>query len=304
MVFTMGQVIDYFQTHTGLSTTTLNRLFVSAVIILLLWGLRVMILRVVWRHTENIKVRYQWKRTLSFVIPFLGVILVSAVWLHAFRHLGAFLGLMSAGLAIALKDPVTNVAGWLFIVFRKPFAIGDRIQLGENTGDVIDIRLFQFTILEVGNWVDADQSTGRIIHIPNGKVFVEAQANYSSGFKYIWDELSISITFESNWEKAKGLLETIAAKHAQQFSKAAEREIIEASKHYMIFYQHLTPIVYVKVRQEYGVTLTIRFLCDPRRRRVMENQIWQDVLLEFHKQPDIDLAYPTRRFYNYPAEKG
>lgn len=300
----MGQVIDYFQTHTGLSTTSLNRLFVSAVIILLLWGLRVMILRVIWRHTENIKVRYQWKRTLSYIIPFLGILLVSAVWLHAFRHLGAFLGLMSAGLAIALKDPVANVAGWLFIVFRKPFAIGDRIQLGEDTGDVIDIRLFQFTILEVGNWVEADQSTGRIIHIPNGKVFTVAQANYSSGFKYIWDELSISITFESNWEKAKSLLETIAAKHAQQFSKAAEREIIEASKNYMIFYQHLTPIVYVKVRQEYGVTLTIRFLCDPRRRRVMENQIWQDVLLEFRKQPDIDLAYPTRRFYNYPAEKG
>ncbi len=300
----MEQVIDYFQTHTGLSTTSLNRLFVSVVIMLLLWGLRVIILRVVWRRTENIKVRYQWKRTLSFIIPFLGIILVSAVWLHAFRQLGAFLGLMSAGLAIALKDPVTNVAGWLFIVFRKPFAIGDRVQLGENTGDVIDIRLFQFTILEVGNWVDADQSTGRIIHIPNGKVFTDAQANYSSGFKYIWDELSISITFESNWEKAKSLLETIAAKHAQQFSKAAEREIIEASKNYMIFYQHLTPIVYVKVRQEYGVTLTIRFLCDPRRRRMMENQIWQDILLEFRSQPDIDLAYPTRRFYNYPTEKG
>ncbi|KOH46378.1 mechanosensitive ion channel family protein [Sunxiuqinia dokdonensis] len=300
----MDQVIDYFQLHTGLSSTSLNRLFVSGVIILMLWVLRMAILRVVWRRTENIKVRYQWKRTLSFVIPFLGIILVSTVWLHAFRQLGAFLGLVSAGIAIALKDPVTNVAGWLFIVFRKPFAIGDRVQLGENTGDVIDIRLFQFTILEVGNWVDAEQSTGRIIHIPNGKVFTDAQANYSSGFKYIWDELAVSITFESDWEKAKSLLEAIAAKHAQQFSKAAEREIIEASKNYMIFYQHLTPIVYVKVRQEYGVTLTIRFLCDPRRRRMMENQIWQDILVEFRKQPDIDLAYPTRRFYNYPAEKG
>jgi small-conductance mechanosensitive channel len=165
-------------------------------------------------------------------------------------------------------------------------------------------RLFSNAHRAKPHQVDADQSTGRIIHIPNGKVFTDAQANYSSGFKYIWDELAVSITFESNWEKAKGLLETIASKHAQQFSKAAEREIIEASKNYMIFYQHLTPIVYVKVRQEYGVTLTIRFLCDPRRRRMMENQIWQDILMEFRKQPDIDLAYPTRRFYNYPAEKG
>ncbi|SFE64371.1 mechanosensitive ion channel family protein [Sunxiuqinia elliptica] len=299
----MERVIDYFQTHTGLSSSTLNRLFVSVVIIFLLWGLRMLILRIVWRRTENVKLRYQWKRSLSFFIPFLGLVLVSTVWLHAFRQLGAFLGLVSAGLAIALKDPVTNIAGWFFIVLRKPFAIGDRVQIGENKGDVIDIRLFQFTILEVGNWVDADQSTGRIIHIPCGKVFLDAQANYSSGFKYIWDELAVSITFESNWEKAKGLLDTIASRHAQRFSKAAEREIIEASKNYMIFYQHLTPIVYVKVRQEYGVTLTIRFLCDPRKRRMMENEIWQDILQAFAKEADIDLAYPTQRFYNFPTEK-
>ncbi|MHA7111587.1 mechanosensitive ion channel family protein [Sunxiuqinia elliptica] len=299
----MERVIDYFQTHTGLSSSTLNRLFVSVVIIFLLWGLRMLILRIVWRRTENVKLRYQWKRSLSFFIPFLGLVLVSTVWLHAFRQLGAFLGLVSAGLAIALKDPVTNIAGWFFIVLRKPFAIGDRVQIGENKGDVIDIRLFQFTILEVGNWVDADQSTGRIIHIPCGKVFLDAQANYSSGFKYIWDELAVSITFESNWEKAKGLLDTIANRHAQRFSKAAEREIIEASKNYMIFYQHLTPIVYVKVRQEYGVTLTIRFLCDPRKRRMMENEIWQDILQAFAKETDIDLAYPTQRFYNFPTEK-
>ena len=70
----------------------------------------------------------------------------------------------------------------------------------------------------------------------------------------------------------------------------------------MIFYQHLTPIVYVKVRQEYGVTLTIRFLCDPRKRRMMENEIWQDVLQAFAKKADIDLAYPTQRFYNFPTK--
>ena len=76
--------------------------------------------------------------------------------------MSTFLGLLSAGVAIALKDPLVNLAGWGFIVWRKPFGIGDRIQLGDSRGDVIDQRIFMFTLMEIGNWVDAERSTGRV----------------------------------------------------------------------------------------------------------------------------------------------
>jgi len=90
--------------------------------------------------------------------------------------------LLSAGIAIALKDVFVNLAGFIFIMWRQPLEVGHRIQIGEVAGDVVDIRPFQFTILEIGNWVDADQSTGRMIHIPNGKIFTENLANYHFGF--------------------------------------------------------------------------------------------------------------------------
>ena len=101
---------------------------------------------------------------------------------------------------------MTNLAGWVFIAIRKPFAVGDRIEIGDHTGDVIDMRLFQFTLVETGNWVDADQSTGRIIHIPNGWVFRQSTANYTAGFNFIWNEIPVTVTFESNWEKARDIL--------------------------------------------------------------------------------------------------
>ena len=82
-----------------------------------------------------------------------------------------------------------------------------------HAGDVIDIRLFQFSINEIGNWVDADQSTGRIIHIPNGIVFTEPQANYTAGFQYIWNEIPVLVTFESDWKKAKQILTDIVNHH-------------------------------------------------------------------------------------------
>lgn len=297
----MDHLTESIQNLLGIHPDVQVKLLITLCIILALWILRFIILKIVWRRTEDIKTRYIWKRGLTYTFSFIGIFIVGAVWVDAIGRLGAFLGLLSAGLAIALKDPLTNIAGWLFIIIRKPFSVGDRIQIGNNTGDVIDIRIFQFTLMEIGNWVNADQSTGRIIHVPNGKVFLESQANYSKGFKYIWNEIPILITFESNWKKAKDILTSIANEHAEHLSKYAEKQIKEASKKFMIFYKHLTPIVYTDVKDS-GVLLTIRYLTDPLKRRSSQHEIWERVLSEFAKHPDIDFAYPTQRFYTFRPE--
>ena len=299
----MKKLNEFLTHHVGLNTETLSKVLVTIVIITFLSLLRILILRLVWRNTENVKARYQWKRSLSFVFPTLGILLIGAVWVKAFEEFGTFLGLFTAGIAIALKDPLTNIAGWLFIIFRKPFVVGDRVQVGPHTGDIIDIRPFQFTMLEIGNWVEADQSTGRIIHLPNGKVFLEPQANYSSGFEYIWNEVQVNITFESNWEKAQSILEQIIKGLAEDVPTKAQKEIHEASKNYMIYYKHLTPIVYTSVK-EFGVRLTVRYLCNPRTRRGTENQLWKQVLKLFKAENDIQFAYPTTRLYTAGEPSG
>ena len=303
----MNKVIAFLEELFGISSGTQEKIFYSILILLFLSLLRVIILRIVWKNTENINTRYFWRRLVSYVVPVTAIILIGTVWMDAFYHLGAFLGLVSAGVAIALKDLLANIAGWLFIMLRKPFGIGDRIQIGENRGDVIDLRLYQFSILEIGNWVDADQSTGRVIHIPNGKVFTEPQANYSQGFKYIWNEIYIRITFDSDWEKAKMLFEEIIQKHASNMTESAESGLIEASKQYLIHYQHFTPIVYTSIVDD-GIKLTGRYLCEPRSRRTSEAAIWEDILKHFEEYPDIKWAYPTQRLVSYTGsffpEKG
>jgi len=200
-----------------------------------------------------------------------------------------------------LKDPIVNLTAWVFIIIRQPLKIGDRVQIGEITGDVIDIRLFQFSVMEIGNWVDADQSTGRVIHIPNGIVFTQPQANYTTGFIHIWHEIPILVTFESNWKKAKELLTEIVNKNTMHISEEAEKQIKSAARKYLIFYAKLTPIVYTTIRDS-GVLLTLRFLCEPRSRRSTEEKILEEVLEVFAKNDDIDFAYPTTRFYDNPGE--
>ena len=97
------------------------------------------------------------------------------------------------------------------------------------------------------NWVDADQSTGRIVHVPNSKVLREPLANYHIGFEYIWNEIQVRITFESAWKKAKRLLQEIASANVEHLSTGAQAQIRQAAKKYFVFFTKLIPIVYTTV---------------------------------------------------------
>lgn len=273
-----------------------NNLIASVVGLLLVSALRMGGTRLINQQIDDPRLRYAWRKWIGYLCYGLYGFALVVMWLPDMRGLSTFLGLFSAGLAVVLRDPLVNLVGWLFILWRQPFQMGDRIQVGSHSGDVIDIAVFQFTLMEIGNWVEADQSTGRIIHVPNGQVFQQAIANYSQGFKYIWNEISVLVTFESNWESAKKILLVQVNTHAEHLSSIAEQHLRQSGHKYMIFYSKLTPTVYTTVKES-GILLTMRYLCEPRQRRGTEQELWEGVLREFAKNRDISLAYPTQRFF-------
>ncbi|HEX37358.1 MAG TPA: mechanosensitive ion channel [Candidatus Cloacimonetes bacterium] len=292
----MEQVTGWLHNITNIEQDILSKIIISILILIVLKIIHLVVLKIMWKNIEEPRKRYRWKKTVTYIFVFIGFLILGRVWLKAFQSLATFLGLLSAGLAIALKDIITDIAGWIFIIWRKPFEVGDRIEVGKHAGDVIDIRLFQFSLLEIRNWVDADQSTGRIINIPNSRALNDVVANFSKGFQYIWNEIPVLITFESNWRKAKTILQQIGNKHAEHLTPHAQRRLKEASRKFMIFYKNLTPTVYTSVKDS-GVMLTVRYLCEPRRRRATEQAIWEDILVVFNSTPGIEFAYPTQRFY-------
>jgi small-conductance mechanosensitive channel len=293
--------LDQLSTAVGVSVETLTRL-AGTIAVLLLWLLANRLARRVFARTiDESASRFQMTRVTGYIVAGIAVVLMARLWIQGIAGIGTYFGLLSAGIAIALQDLLTNLAGWLFILIRRPFRIGDRIQVGSNIGDVVDIRPFRFLMLEVGNWVHADQGTGRILHVPNGNVFKNTVANYDEAFGYIWNELEVTVTFESDWRKAKLTLEGILDAQAEKLDDHVKSRIDAAAATLHIKFPKLTPVVWTTV-VDHGVCLTMRYLCAPRARRSSASAIWEQVLDAFHALPNVDLAYPTTRRFDNMSE--
>lgn len=288
----ISQLSDFL----NLSEKSIENLFYTIFTILLFIVIRIITSSIIRRNIKDEKRSYNLRKTFTYVYSALLIYAISSVWLNGMQSIGTFLGLTSAGLAIALHDTIANLAGFIFIETRKPFRVGDRVEINGHQGDVIDIRLFQFSIVEVGNWVDADQSTGRIIHVPNNMVLKHPTANSHVGFEYIWNEVPILITFESDWKKAKQIMIDILQEKTESLSQGAQNQIRRAARKYLIVAGKLTPTVYTSVKDS-GIMLTMRYLVNPRMRRGTEQKIWEEILDAFEKEDRIELAYPTVRYF-------
>jgi hypothetical protein len=270
------------------------RLLITVGLVVVLLTTRWVMARTIKRRVEDVETRHRARKTVTYVVTVLLLTGLATIWVEPLRSLAAFFGLFAAGIAIALSDLLKNFAGWAFILSRRPFRVGDRIVLGDHMGDVVDIRLFSFTLLEVGAYIDAYQSTGRIINIPNGAVLTDPIINSSAGFAYAWHEIPVLITFESDWRKAEQYLLEILETEGADTVEEARHSIAKASEDLPVRYRNLTPAVYLTVRES-GVLLTGRMLVPVRQRRGREQNVWRALLDVFAADPSVTLAYPTLR---------
>lgn len=284
---------DWF-TNMGLDPVLAGKAFASVVVVLVVVLARLAALRAIHR-TQEPEFSYRADKGLAYSAVIVAGLALTWIWLDSVNNLATYIGIVSAGIAISLSDLLKNVVAWAFILIRRPFKIGDRIEVDGLKGDVVDVRLFRFTMLEVGgDMVAADQSTGRLLHVPNGIVFTEAIANYTEGFEYVWHELEVLVTFESDWRAARTIVERAVKDHGIGSLATSAAELRSTARKYNIKVGSLSPIVYMTVKDS-GVLLTGRFLIDPRKQRGADEAAWIVILDGFAAEENVDLAYPTYR---------
>ncbi len=262
-------------------------LLYSLILIVFILVVRFLVLRVVLRRTSDRLERQRWRLTSMYISFFLTLLLLTPVWLSSLSGVLAILGLFGAGVLIVTKEPILNIVAWFYIMTRRPFTMGHRVAVGDLIGDVIEIRLLDFTMIEVLPRERGGQSTGRIMHVPNGLVFTTATANSSKEFSFNWNEVLVPLTPESDWKKAEQILLTIANKTIEAISREDQR-IRHAEEVHAIQYTMLTPSVYIEFRAG-AVVLFLRHLTEPRRVRDMTDRIWRAILTQFAEEPNITL---------------
>jgi len=190
---------------------------------------------------------------------------------------------------ITMKDVTLNFVGWFFIHGSNGFEVGDRIEIEGVKGDVINIGIMRFTLMELNKEFHGDQSTNRLVHFPNHIVVLHKIFVVSQNMDFVWDELRISISIDSNWKKAEELCSDILRNESVLDPRMFSKKIRELSKNYLFRLGKTTPIVYTAIEDE-KVVLSLRYLTPIREKRWHRTAVSRAVLLAFSAHQDIRLV--------------
>lgn len=235
---------------------------------------------------------YRRRQIVTTLIWVGAAIALIILWGRLFTQKGAFFGLIAAGVAVAMKEPLLAIAGRLAILTGKVYQIADRIEIQKLKGDVVDIGFFYTRMMEIGAWIEADQHTGRVTQFSNALLFSQPVLNYTRHFAYIWDELPLPITYKSNVAAATEILMAAGARYSGQFLSGAERELSEMQSYFLVPAVEIKPAVYLRVTSNW-VELTLRYLVAPRERRAARTYIYREVFAAVERREDIVIASTT-----------
>jgi small-conductance mechanosensitive channel len=190
------------------------------------------------------------------------------------------LGVAGAGVAVALQDVLASIAGAFSIGFSKLYTVGDRVQIGDTRGDVIDIGLLRTTLMETGNWVSKDLYNGRIARIPNSTVLKGSVFNYSQGFRFIWDEIKVVLTGTSDPQLARAMLSRVAKEAIGEYLLEAQSSWQTMSENYQSVNPPLEPTVALVVVNSGSLEFTVSYVVDYTKRIAKQDQLFTKVAQE------------------------
>ncbi len=248
--------------------------------------------KIISARVHNSRAHYRYRKLLSTAVTVVSVLLIAILWARLIPHHGTFFGLMGAGLAIALREPLLSVAGRIAVFAGRIYDVGDRVQIGKSSGDIIDIGFIYTRMMEIGNWIGGDQYSGRILQFPNAQIFGTGVFNYTRDFQYIWDEIHLNITYESNLQAATEILTQAATRYTQEFLQGAQLQLARMQEYFLVPEFELKPQVYMKVTTNW-VGLTMRYVVDPRKRRSASTFLYRTVFERIQQRGDIAIGTDT-----------
>jgi small-conductance mechanosensitive channel len=248
-----------------------------AIALLVIYAAKRALIRGITTTVSDNATRYRASKAVSVVQYVLIVLIGLYLYAGKFGSLSVAFGVAGAGITFALQEVILSFAGWVAIVFGGYYKAGDRIQLGGTVGDVIDVGLIRTTLMEIGQWVNADLYTGRVVRIANSFAFKDPVYNYSGDFPFLWDEIKVPIKYGCDHRLTRKMLEDVA----EQVVGAAGKDAAAAWDHmvrkFLIEAATTSPVVTL-IANDNWMEFTVRYVVNYRLRRATKDHLFTAVL--------------------------
>jgi small-conductance mechanosensitive channel len=282
---------------------TVGKLVSTTVGILIVVALVRMSRRVLNRYVQEPGNRYRARKVVTFLGYFTGLLIIALVFSDRLGRMAVALGVAGAGIAFALQEVIASLAGWVAISFGNFYNTGDRVQLGGIKGDVIDIGMLRTTMMEIGQWVNADLYNGRIVKIANSFVFKEPVFNYSGNFPFLWDEITVPVKYGSDYRLARDIFQRVLLEITGEYSKEAKVSWAALIQQYRVDMTELDPRVFL-VANDNWMEFTLRYVVDYKKRRLTKDRLFTRILEETEQTHGrVALASATFQLVEAPEIK-
>jgi len=248
------------------------------------------------------KTRYSFKKTVSIVYIVVLVAVVINIWVENTQSLLVSYGIIAAGLAVALQDLFKNFVGGIIIFVTGIYRVGDRVEINSRKGDVIDIDILYTTLMEMGEWMSGDQATGRLTIIPNGYILSGSVNNYTKDHDFLWDDISVPITYDSDWREAVTKILSVVRRETDHVAYSAEKSLSTLEEKYYLPRRVVEPAVFITLTDNW-INFNIRYMTVVRERRLTKNKLSRMILDEIEKSDKIKVASTTIDIVGFPEDR-
>lgn len=234
--------------------------------------------------------RFNLHRILRLILVLILAFIVLSILFANWYTAVVSLGIISVVVGLAVQTPFASFLGWIYILVRAPYRVGDRIKIGSATGDVIDVSYLDTTLWEFGgDFLSTDHPTGRVIKFPNSSVLSQAVYNYSWPlFPYIWNEITFSIAYNSDLKFVEQVMTEIAEEEIGQSMRErvrTYREILaQTPVNELEVREH--PAMVFRVNRNTWIDATVRYLVQPREAGRVKTRLIKKMLERLNAEPE------------------
>jgi len=223
--------------------------------------------------------RYHIRKMVAATAYIIIFTFITILFADRLKNVGFAVGLFGAGVVVALQDMIASFGGFIAIGVNNLYRVGDRIQVNETKGDVVDISIMRTTVLETGNWVSGDLYSGRVVRIPNSVVLKGLVFNDSQGFRFVWDEVKIRLTAESDHRHAREMLLRVVKETVSDYLVEAQGSWKQIVENYRIQNPVLEPTVTLQAGGG-SLEFSLSYLVDYTKRTAVKDQLFTKIVDE------------------------